>query len=401
MDPILLDWLSLFVRWAHVMLGIGWIGTSFFFVWLDMSLRANPNAPKGVGGESWMVHGGGFYRAQKYLVAPEALPKELHWFKYEAYYTWVTGFLLLCLVYYFQARTFLIDPRVLKLEPVQAIALSIGALVVGWFVYDGLCKSPLGRHTRWLALTVFLLAVALAIFFTRVFSGRAAFLHIGALLGTIMSANVFFVIIRNQKLVVADLMAGRAPDPVLGEQAKLRSLHNNYLTLPVVLTMISSHYPMLFEPPYAWQFATAIIVGAGLVRHYYNLKDAGRSGNWIDWLLVYAAGIAISLVIVSMDLANRNTSAAAGGEPVQLAEVVTVIQNRCVACHSATPSDGSFKGPPKGIAFDTPEEIERYADQILRVAVETQAMPLANRTEMTPEERALVGRWALNSGRAP
>jgi uncharacterized membrane protein len=398
MDPILLDWLSLFVRWAHVMLGIGWIGTSFFFVWLDMSLRANANAPKGVGGESWMVHGGGFYRAQKYLVAPEALPKELHWFKYEAYYTWVSGFLLLCLVYYFQARTFLIDPHVLDLTPVQAILLSAGALLAGWFVYDRLCKSPLGKRTRWLALAVYLLAVAFAYFFSLVFSGRAAFLHIGALLGTIMSANVFFVIIPNQKLVVADLIAGRTPNPALGEQAKQRSLHNNYLTLPVVLTMISGHYPMLFAQPYLWQFAAAIIVGAGLVRHFYNLKDAGRSGNWIDWLLVYAAGVAVSLVIVSMDLANRNRSAAAGDEPVQLAEVVTIIQNRCVACHSATPSDGSFTGPPKGIAFDTPEEIERYAEQILRVAVETQAMPLANRTEMTPEERALVGRWALGGG---
>jgi uncharacterized membrane protein len=397
MDPILLDWLSLFVRWAHVMLGIGWIGTSFFFVWLDMSLRASPNAPKGVGGESWMVHGGGFYRAQKYLVAPDALPKELHWFKYEAYYTWVSGFLLLCLVYYVQARTFLIDPSVLSLSPIEAIALSVGALAAGWFIYDRLCKSPLGRRTRWLALAVYLLAVLFAFFFTQVFSGRAAFLHIGALLGTIMSANVFLVIIPNQKLVVADLVAGRPPDPALGEQARQRSLHNNYLTLPVVLTMISGHYPMLFAQPFVWQFAAAIIVGAGLVRHYHNLKDAGRSGNWIDWLLVYAAGIAISLVIISMDLASRNTNAAASGGPVQLAEVVTVIQNRCVACHSATPSDGSFKGAPKGIAFDTPEEIERYADQILRVAVETQAMPLANRTEMTPEERALVGRWALAS----
>jgi uncharacterized membrane protein len=246
-------------------------------------------------------------------------------------------------------------------------------------------------------LTVFLLAVLFAYFFSLVFSGRAAFLHIGALLGTIMSANVFFVIIPNQKLAVADLIAGRMPDPALGEEAKQRSLHNNYLTLPVVLTMISGHYPMLFAQPYLWQFAAAIIVGAGLVRHYYNLKDAGRRSNWIDWLLVYAAGIAISLVIVSMDLASRDTRAAAGGGPVQLVEVVTIIENRCVACHSATPSDGSFKGPPRGIAFDTPAEVERYADQILRVAVETQAMPLANRTEMTAEERALVGRWALGA----
>jgi uncharacterized membrane protein len=329
-------------------------------------------------------------------VAPESLPKELHWFKYEAYFTWVTGFLLLCLVYYVEASTFLIDPRVMALSPVEAILLSMGALAVGWRVYDALCKSPLGQRTGWLALAVSLLALAFALAFTHLFSGRAAFLHIGALLGTIMSANVFFVIIPNQKKTVAALIAGQTPDPALGMQAKQRSLHNNYLTLPVVLTMVSSHYPMLFEQPYAWLSFAAIFVIAALVRHFYNLKDAGRSGNWVDWLLVYAAGVAVALVIVSMDLSGRSEGTAAG-PPVATAEIVPVIQNRCVACHSATPSDVGFRAPPKGIAFDSPAEIERYADQILRVAVRTHSMPLGNRTGMTPEERALLGRWTIGT----
>jgi uncharacterized membrane protein len=400
MDPILIDWLELFVRWAHVMLGIGWIGTSFFFVWLDMSLRANPNAPRGVGGDSWMVHGGGFYQARKYLVAPESLPKELHWFKYEAYFTWVSGFLLLGLVYYLEAGTFLIDPRVMALTPAQAILLSIGALAVGWLLYDGLCKSPLGRRTGWLALMVFVLAIGFALIFVNMFSGRAAFLHIGALLGTIMSANVFFVIIPNQKKAVAALTAGQTPDPILGLEAKQRSLHNNYLTLPVVLTMVSNHYPMLFEQPYAWLSFAALFVIAALVRHFYNLKDAGRRGNWIDWLLVYALGIAIVLVIVSVDLSRRNEAIATAGPPMATADILPIIENRCLACHSATPSDAGFRAPPKGIAFDSAAEVERYADQILRVTVRTQSMPLGNRTGMTAEERGALARWRIGADEA-
>ncbi len=394
MNPILLDWLELFIRWAHVMFGIGWIGTSFFFVWLDMSLRANPDSPKGVGGDSWMVHGGGFYHAQKYLVAPESLPKELHWFKYEAYFTWVTGFLLLCVIYYFEASAFLIDPQVMALTPAEAIVASIAALAVGWLAYDGLCRSPLGQHAGWLALAVFALGTGFALAFTHAFGGRAAFIHIGALLGTIMSANVFFVIIPKQKLTVAALIAGKTPDPELGKQAKQRSLHNNYLTLPVVLTMVSSHYPMLFEHSQAWLFFAAVFAIGALVRHYHNLKDDGRSGSWIDWLLVYAAGIAVALVIVSMNLSNRGDDAVAEGPPVATAEIVPIIQNRCLSCHSAAPSDAGFKAAPKGIAFDSAAEIERYAEQILRVTVTTRAMPLGNRTGMTPEERALLARWA-------
>ena len=396
MDPVLIDWISLFLRWAHVMLGIAWIGTSFFFVWLDMSLRANPKSPQGVGGESWMVHGGGFYQAQKYLVAPESLPKELHWFKYEAYFTWVSGFLLLGVVYYLDADAFLIDPQVLPLSPVQAIAISLGGLAIGWLLYDALCKSPLGQNTGLLALAVFAMAMAAAYLFTHVFSGRAAFVHVGAFLGTIMSANVFFIIIPNQKKVVADLIAGRKPDPALGTQARQRSLHNNYLTLPVVLMMISNHYPMLFNLGYGWFFIAGIILLSGFVRHYANLKDAGRSDNWIDWLLVYAAGVALVLVIASIDLSNQNQGVVVAGPPVELAQVVPIIQTRCTACHSATPSDAHFKTAPKGIAFDTSEEIARHAAEILRVAVLTKAMPLGNRTGMVDEERALVGRWAIN-----
>lgn len=390
---LLIDWLNLFLRWTHVMLGIGWIGTSFFFIWLDQSLRANPEAPRGLAGESWMVHGGGFYQAQKYLVAPAALPKELHWFKYEAYFTWVTGFLLLAVIYYLHASTYLIDPRVLVLAPWQAILLSIAALAAGWFIYDRLCRSPLGRRPCWLAVGVFVLTIVFAFLFAQLFSGRAAFLHIGALLGTIMSANVFFVIIPNQKRTIAALVAGQTPDPALGAAAGQRSLHNNYVTLPVVLTMVSSHYPLLFERPHAWLVFAAIFVIGALVRHYYNLKDAGRSGNWVDWLLVYAAGIAVALVIISLESSGGPEDAAAGG-PLELSEVVTIIENRCLACHAATPSDASFATAPKGIAFDTPSDIERYAPEILRVAVRSHAMPLANRTGMTDEERQLLGRWA-------
>src|SRR5215813_9937813 len=296
MAPVLVDWISLFLRWAHVMLGIAWIGTSFFFVWLDMSLRANPKAPPGVGGESWMVHGGGFYHAQKYLVAPEALPRELHWFKYEAYFTWVSGFLLLAVVYYLDADAFLIDPQVLPLTPFRAILISLGGLAGGWLLYDALCKSPLGQNTGLLALTVFAMTIAAAYLFTHVFSGRAAFVHIGAFLGTIMSANVFFIIIPNQKKVVADLLAGRKPDPALGQQARQRSLHNNYLTLPVVLMMISNHYPILYDNNYGWAFLIGIFALSFLVRHYANEETAGKPRRQLYWLLGAAAVVGIVIV---------------------------------------------------------------------------------------------------------
>ncbi|HKF60736.1 MAG TPA: urate hydroxylase PuuD [Dongiaceae bacterium] len=391
MGAVFWDWVNLFLRWSHVMLGIAWIGTSFHFIWLDASLRREEGQPEGVSGGSWMVHGGGFYHARKFLVAPAALPKELHWFKYEAYFTWVSGFLLLAVVYYLGANEFLIDPPVMALSPTAAIAISMGSLITGWICYDQLCRSPIGQRTGPLAVGVFILAVGAAYAFSQVFSGRAAFLHVGALLGTIMVANVFFIIIPNQKNVVADLIAGRAPDPALGQQAKQRSLHNNYLTLPVVLMMLSNHYPMLYARDDNWLYVAGVLVLGGLVRHYINSKDTGITGWWLDWLLPVAAVLAVVLIVSTMDFASPELPANA--PPVTLAEVEYIFQQRCQACHSAHPTDPGYKAPPKGIAFDTPDEIRRYAPVIERMAVLTRAMPLGNKTGMTEQERAILGRW--------
>jgi uncharacterized membrane protein len=385
------DWVNLLLRWGHVMLGIAWIGTSFHFIWLDASLRREKNQPEGVAGGSWMVHGGGFYHARKYLIAPETLPKELHWFKYEAYFTWISGFLLLAVIYYLGANEFLIDPAVMPLSPAAAIAISLGSLVIGWLCYDTLCRSPIGESTGPLAVAVFALTVGAAYAFSQLFSGRAAFLHVGAFIGTMMVGNVFFIIIPNQKKVVADLIAGRTPDPSLGKMAKQRSLHNNYLTLPVVLMMISNHYPMLFARTNSWLYVSGIIILGGLVRHYINSRDSGIAGWRIDWLLPAAGLVAVVLIVSTFDFSGPK--AASDGAPVSLAQIQPIFQQRCVTCHSATPSDASYKAPPKGIAFDTPQEIQRYAAQIYRMAVATRAMPLGNKTGMQPAERDLIGRW--------
>jgi uncharacterized membrane protein len=391
MGAVFWDWVNLLLRWSHVMLGIAWIGTSFHFIWLDASLRREEGQPEGVSGGRWMVHGGGFYHARKFLVAPAALPKELHWFKYEAYFTWVSGFLLLAVVYYLGADEFLIDPAVMALSPAAAIAISIGSLIAGWICYDQLCRSPIGQKTGPLAVGVFILAVGAAYAFSQVFSGRAAFLHVGALLGTIMVANVFFIIIPNQKKVVADLIAGRTPDPALGQQAKQRSLHNNYLTLPVVLMMLSNHYPMLYARVDNWVYVAGVLVLGGLVRHYINSKDSGITGWWLDWLLPAAAVLAVVLMVSTMDFESAELPANA--PPVTLAQVEQIFKQRCQACHSAHPTDPGYKSPPKGIAFDTPDEIHRYAPVIERMAVLTRAMPLGNKTGMTAQERAILGRW--------
>jgi len=394
MSAALWDWINLLLRWAHVMLGIAWIGTSFHFIWLDASLRREEGQPEGVAGGAWMVHGGGFYHARKFLVAPPALPKELHWFKYEAYFTWVSGFLLLAAVYYLGASEYLIDPAVLALSPGAAIAISLGGLAAGWLCYDAMCRSPIRNDTMKLALGVFALALGAAYGFSQVFSGRAAFLHVGAFLGTIMSANVFFVIIPNQRKVVADLIAGRTPDPGLGEAAKQRSLHNNYLTLPVVLMMLSNHYPMLYARTGSWLYVGGVLLLGGLVRHYVNSKDSGRSGWWLHWLLPSAAVLAAAMIASTMDFSSPRVAA---GPPPAFAQVHAVIAQRCLACHSAQPTDPGYRAPPKGIAFDTSGDIRRYAPLIYRMAVLTRAMPLGNKTKMQDDERALLGRW-IESG---
>ena len=304
MSAVLWDWINLLLRWAHVMLGILWIGTSFHFIWLDSSLRREPRQPEGIAGGSWMVHGGGFYHAQKYLVAPASLPDQLHWFKYEAYFTWLTGFLLLGVVYYLGAEEFLIDPQVMQLSPGAAIAISIGGLVAGWIAYDALCRSPMGQNTALLVAAVFALVVGAAYAFTQVFSGRAAFVHVGAFIGTIMAGNVFFIIIPNQKKTVAAMIAGETPNPMLGLTAKQRSLHNNYLTLPVILMMVSNRYPMLYERANSWLYVAGVLLLGGLVRQYSNAKDGGESGWRVNWLLPAAGLVALLLILGSFDFSK-------------------------------------------------------------------------------------------------
>ena len=390
MDPILAEWLSLALRWVHVMTGIMWIGTSFFFIWLDASLRHYAAPKPGIAGESWLVHGGGFYAVEKFLVAPGTMPKELHWFKYEAYFTWLSGFLLLALIYYYGAEQNLIDPTVNGISSGHAVLVSLGLLTGGWAVYELMCRSIIGRNTTLLAIGVFILAALAAYITTQVFSGRAAYLHLGAFIGTIMAANVFIVIIPNQKKVVAALLAGREPDPALGKQAKQRSLHNNYLTLPVVLMMISNHYPIMYESPYRWVFVIGAVLLSGLLRGYANARNAGTPGDKVNYLLVLAVGLGLCLTGLS---AARTGPGIAVGRKVDLVEAAAIVQQRCVTCHSAAPTDAFFKAPPKGIAFDSVAEIRRYAPMIARVAVASKMMPLRNKTGMTEEERALLGAW--------
>jgi len=393
MSAVIWDWVGLLLRWTHVMLGIAWIGTSFHFIWLDASLRREADQPAGVSGGSWMVHGGGFYHARKFLVAPPSLPKELHWFKYEAYFTWVSGFLLLGVVYYVGAEEFLIDPAVMPLSVPVAIAISVGGLSLGWLGYDALCKSKIGENTGLLALFVFAMAVAAAYGFSQVFSGRAAYIHVGAFLGTIMTANVFLIIIPNQKKVVADLIAGRSPDPRLSKMAKQRSLHNNYLTLPVVLMMISNHYPLLYQRADNWVYVGGILILGGLVRHYANSKDGGVSGWRVQWLLPAAGVVAVVLVVSTFDFSQFGSKADANLPPVHFAQVEPIFQQRCESCHSAKPTDSVYKAPPKGVMFDTPDQIKHMAQQIYRMAVLTHTMPQGNKTGMTQDERDMIGRW--------
>jgi uncharacterized membrane protein len=389
MTSFLLDWASLLLRWTHIMVGIMWIGTSFYFIWLDSSLRKRAGRDERIAGESWQVHGGGFYQVEKYTVAPDTMPEELHWFKYEAYFTWLTGFGLMAIIYYWGAEAFLINPNVMPLTPLQAIGLSVGSLFAGWVFYDLLCRSPIGKNTALLALGLFVLIAAATICYTQFFSGRAAFLHVGALIGTIMAANVFFIIIPNQKKTVAALMEGRTPDPSYGAQAKQRSLHNNYLTLPVLFMMISNHYPIVFGHDLSWAIALGIIVAGGMIRHFFNQHESGTL-NWTGQVALPLGGLAIvALIFVTGSRLTMGSSEAT----VDFADVQRVIGLRCQSCHAETPLDLAFEEPPAGVVFDTPQDIARFADQIVAQAVLTDTMPLGNMTEMTDEERGLLGAW--------
>ncbi|WP_300300634.1 urate hydroxylase PuuD [Ferrovibrio sp.] len=387
MIDLALEWLNLVLRWMHLIFGIAWIGSSFFFVWLDNSLRKGLDQQPGVLGQAWLIHGGGFYFTEKYSVAPPQLPAELHWFKYEAYFTWLSGFFLLGVLYYVGADLYLIDAKVLPMERWQAIGLSLASLVLGWVVYDLLCKSPLGKNDAALAVVGFVLLVAAAWGYTQVFSARAAYLHVGALIGTIMTANVAHNIIPNQRKAVAQMLAGQVPDPSYGKQAKQRSLHNNYLTLPVLFAMISNHYPVTYGHPYGWVILAVVMIIGGLVRHFFNLKNQGRGQRYEFLGLAFA--LTVGLVFFSQWDPRRQQLAG----DVTLEDVQRVVAARCVACHAARPTFDGIAEAPKGVMLETPEQMRRFAALINQQAVRSEAMPPGNATEITDEERAMLGAW--------
>ncbi len=388
MDPYLSDWLTILLRWLHVVAGIAWIGASFYFIYLDLSLRPpkrREDRQAGVSGEFWAVHGGGFYHSQKYRVAPATLPYPLHWFKWEAYTTWLSGFALFVVLYYANADGFLVDPAVADIGEAAAIAASIGLLALAWVVYDVLCRVLAGREVL-LGLAVALFTVAAAYASAQLFSGRAAFIQVGAMLGTMMAGNVFFNIIPAHRELVRAKEEGREPDPTPGIRAKERSVHNNYLTLPVVFAMISNHFPLAYGHARNWLVLLVLMAIGAWVRHFFNLRHQGKT----RWSILATAGIA--LVVLAVVLRPDDGASADGDtEPVAFADVERVIEARCLACHSVDPTDVS--SAPGGVTFDTPEEIEAHVDAIRRQAVDSRAMPPGNVTGMTDEERELLGAW--------
>ncbi|WP_017906346.1 urate hydroxylase PuuD [Pseudomonas asplenii] len=432
MEAHLLEWLNLSVRWVHMITGVAWIGASFYFVWLENNLnRVNPR--DGLAGDLWAIHGGGIYHLEKYKLAPPSMPENLHWFKWEAYFTWMSGIALLCVVFYSNPLLYLVAPGS-GLSGGEGIAIGIGALVAGWFVYDFLCDSPLGKRPALLGLILFLLLIAAAYGLSKVFSGRGAYLHVGAIIGTIMVGNVFRIIMPAQRALVAAIAENRTPDPALPAKGLLRSRHNNYFTLPVLFIMISNHFPSTYGSSYNWLILAGIAVLAVLVRHYFNTRHDSQKFAWT--LPVAALGM-ICLAYVTGPASNPappevaktpakieyqplpetalggglkpapsaepNTPAAAATATTPAADAVafdkvhSVIQERCAVCHSAKPTSPLFSSAPAGIMFDTPQQIRQLAPRIQAQAVTTQIMPLGNITQMTQQERDLIGAW-INQG---
>ena len=390
MEVVLTEWLSLVLRWLHVIAGMAWIGSSFYFIHLDLSLKAREGLPSGVKGDAWQVHGGGFYHMIKYLVAPARMPDELTWFKWEAYATWLSGFALLVVVYYLGAELYLIDKSVLELSAVGAAAVAFFSLLVAWLLYEALCRSPLGRHEVALALIGYVFLVGLTWGFTHVFSGRGAFTQIGALIGTIMVANVFIVIIPGQKKTVAALIAGREPDPKWGEDGKQRSVHNNYLTLPVVFLMVANHYPLMFATRYNWLIVAIVLAIGPVIRHFYNSRHEGKGSPWWTWGVAAAGMAAVAWLSAA---GPRDAVVGAHGAAVDVAAAHNIVLSRCSMCHIEGPVWPGIHAPPKGVVLDGPEAIRAHARLIDINAVRSSAMPPGNVTEITAQERATLAAW--------
>ncbi|MGH8193902.1 MAG: urate hydroxylase PuuD [Woeseiaceae bacterium] len=388
MQAYVFEWLNLLGRWAHFIVGIAWIGSSFYFIWLDNHLQApreSADGEKGVGGEVWSVHGGGFYHAQRYRVAPALIPETLHWFKWEAYTTWLTGMFLLALVYWYGAEIYLIDDSVAELTVPVAVGSAILILAGGWVIYDLLCKSKLGRHENGLAIVLFALVALLAWALCQLYSGRGAYIHFGATLGTIMVANVFFVIIPGQRKMVDAAARGEAPDPEPGMRAKQRSVHNTYFTLPVLFVMISNHYALTYNHAWNWLVLVAFTLAGALIRIYFVARHKGHASP-----VPIVVALAL-LLAVAIALAPRTQ--AASGERVTLADVRPIIESRCTTCHSAEPSHAAFPAPPAGVKLDTDAQIRDQALLIHQQAVVLEVMPIGNLTHMTADERHKIDAW--------
>ena len=389
MEAYILDWLNILARWLHFIVGIAWIGASFYFVWLDDHLQAVKDPAddaKGVGGEVWSVHGGGFYHAQKYKVAPSRLPETLHWFKWEAYTTWLSGMFLLALIYWYGAEIYLIDRTVAELSSPAAVGIAIAVLTGGWIVYDLLCKSPLGKDDAALGGVLFVLVGILAWGLCQLYSGRGAYIHFGAVLGTIMVANVFFVIIPGQRKMVDAASRGEAPDPGPGIRAKQRSVHNTYFTLPVLFVMISNHYAMTYGHEYNWLILIAISLAGALIRIYFVARHKGRASP-----VSVIAAILILLAVAAAIVPGSGT--ATGASKVDFGQLRSVIHERCTVCHSANPTHPAFPAAPGGVVLDNDEQILAEAARIHQQTVIVRAMPIGNLTQITEEEREIIAQW--------
>ncbi|MDC0334109.1 urate hydroxylase PuuD [Amylibacter sp.] len=399
---IMWEWFAFAVRWLHVITAIAWIGSSFYFIALDLGLKKSPNLPAGAYGEEWQVHGGGFYHIQKYSVAPENMPNHLTWFKWESYATWLSGAAMLMIVYWLGAELYLIDPAKADLSVFQAIIISAGSLLVGWVVYDFLCKSALGNNPTGLMLLLFVVLVVMSWGYNQIFTGRAAMLHLGAFTATIMSANVFLIIMPNQRIVVKDLKEGRTPDPKYGKIAKLRSTHNNYLTLPVLFLMLSNHYPLAFATEYTWIIASLVFLTGVTIRHYFNTLHATGSGPTWTWM----ATLVIFLIIAALSTASswngdyddlENQPLTKKQESLMLAkgfdDISDIIISRCSMCHAREPVWDGMINAPKGVFLETDHDIARGAKEIYIQAGVSHAMPPANITNLANEDRIKIVKW--------
>lgn len=395
MDPYINEWLNLVIRFAHLITGIAWVGASFYFVWLDNHLETPPQekADKGIGGDLWAIHGGGFYEVAKYKLAPPKMPTTLHWFKWEAYTTWITGFLLLSLMFYVGAESYLIDKRVADLTQWQAIGLGLGSIVVGVGIYELLVRTKLRNHGIILGLILFVVATALSYGLTQIFSARGAYMHMGAIIGTIMAGNVFFGIMPSQRALVKAVEEGKAPDPAYGLNAKVRSTHNTYTTLPIIFIMISNHYPMTFNHSANWLVLMAIVLITAAVRQYFVLRHFGKQKP----LILVASVVATVVLAVAIAPRSVEISAEQLKQQVTDSQVTQIIEQRCGTCHAENPTDDIFTIAPAGLVFSNIDTIKQWGPRIQARVIDAKDMPFMNKTGMTDEERTQLAIWLANS----